>query len=221
MRSLFGSINTSEVSRRQAGFSLVELMVVITIIGVLAGIAVPRFQVFRARSQQAEAKSGLNGLFLSMQAYQSNYNQFCITTAAGNACAAPGTAPIATNRGVAITAIGFQVGGNSPRYGYRLVSNLGGWAAYASSNAAVTGVSFDYLRTNTNKAVCAPFDAVTLLPAPAGGFTGVGGQTALDGRQCPQTIALAAANANTAAPALVNPEDCGLGNTAATCLTAP
>jgi prepilin-type N-terminal cleavage/methylation domain-containing protein len=217
MRSLFGSVNTSDVSRRQAGFSLVELMVVITIIGVLAGIAVPRFQVFRARSQQAEAKSGLNGLFLSMQAYQSNYNQFCITIAGGATCAGP---QAATGRLTNIPSIGFTVGGNQPRYSYNLVANLGAWSALASSNNTVTATSFDYLRTNTNKAVCAPFDAVTLLPA-SGDFGGPNAQTATDGRQCPQQITLVQSAGNAVAPTLAGTEDCALGNAGPNCITTP
>ena len=217
MKSLFGSVNTSEVSRRQAGFSLVELMVVITIIGVLAGIAVPRFQVFRARSQQTEAKSGLNGLFLSMQAYQSNFNQFCISVAAGDTCNGPSAA---TNRLISIPAIGFTVGGNQPKYAYRLISDLGSWSAYASSNNTVSQDNFDYIRTNTNKAVCAPFDAVTRLPSPAV-FGGANNQSATDGRQCPESITVAQSTSNDVAPSLQNPADCALGNTGANCLTTP
>jgi prepilin-type N-terminal cleavage/methylation domain-containing protein len=165
MKSLFGSIQTSDVSRRQAGFSLVELMVVITIIGVLAGIAVPRFQTFRARSQQAEAKSGLNGLYLSMQAFQTNYNSFCVSEAGGTCNNNAAADPVATGRLVAMDGIGFRTGGGQTRYQYALISDVGAWAAIASSNAAMNGPNFDFLRINTNKLVCNPFDAVTGLAA--------------------------------------------------------
>jgi type IV pilus assembly protein PilA len=43
----------------QEGFSLVELMVVVAIIGVLASIAAPKFTMYRAKAGQAEAKTNL------------------------------------------------------------------------------------------------------------------------------------------------------------------
>lgn len=53
----------------QQGFSLVELMVVVAIIGVLSALAVPRFRVFQAKARQAEAKTNLSHIYTLQQAY--------------------------------------------------------------------------------------------------------------------------------------------------------
>ena len=58
------------MKRRLArGFTLIELMIVVAIIGILAAIAVPNFMKFQARARQSEAKANLKGFFTSVKAY--------------------------------------------------------------------------------------------------------------------------------------------------------
>lgn len=51
------------LKKGQAGFSLVELMVVVAIIGVLATIAIPRVNRFIAKSRQSEAQVNLSSFY--------------------------------------------------------------------------------------------------------------------------------------------------------------
>lgn len=60
----------------QKGFTLIELMIVVAIIGILAAIAIPNFIKFQARSKQSEAKANLKAVFTAEKAYYQEKDQF-------------------------------------------------------------------------------------------------------------------------------------------------
>lgn len=51
------------------GFTLIELMIVVAIIGILASIAVPNFMKFQARARTSEVKANLKVYYTAMKAY--------------------------------------------------------------------------------------------------------------------------------------------------------
>jgi prepilin-type N-terminal cleavage/methylation domain-containing protein len=55
--------------RRQAGFTLVELMIVVAIIGILAAVAIPAFSKYVKRSRTAEAVGHLNKMWAGSVTY--------------------------------------------------------------------------------------------------------------------------------------------------------
>jgi type IV pilus assembly protein PilA len=63
-------------TRFRKGFTLIELMIVVAIIGVLAAIAIPNFLKFQCKSKTSEAKNMLKGIYTANVAYSGETESF-------------------------------------------------------------------------------------------------------------------------------------------------
>jgi type IV pilus assembly protein PilA len=64
------------LNKNQAGFSLVELMVVVAIIGILASLAIPSVGKYMAKARQSEAKTQLASLYTAEKAFFAEYSAY-------------------------------------------------------------------------------------------------------------------------------------------------
>ena len=63
----------------QKGFTLIELMIVIAIIGILAAIAIPQFNAYRKRSYNSSAVADLRNAATAQEAYYVDNSRYCST----------------------------------------------------------------------------------------------------------------------------------------------
>lgn len=61
---------------RLAGFSLLELMIVVAIIGILARLAIPRYRAFTAEARRGEARVNLKSIHTYQEAYMIAHNVY-------------------------------------------------------------------------------------------------------------------------------------------------
>lgn len=66
---------------KEKGFTLIELMIVVAILGILAAIAIPNFMRFQAKSRQSESKTNLGAIGTTAEAFRAENDTYIATVA--------------------------------------------------------------------------------------------------------------------------------------------
>jgi prepilin-type N-terminal cleavage/methylation domain-containing protein len=93
----------------QKGFTLIEVMITVAVIGILAAVAIPSFASYRMKAKTSEGEINLAAIAVSEIAYHAEFDTF-------TACAPdPGAVPFGATLPWVVVNAGFNAIGFSPK----------------------------------------------------------------------------------------------------------
>lgn len=110
--------------RHKRGFTLVEILIVLVIIGILAGLAIPRYVGATSKAKQVEAKQLLRQIYTMEESYRLEHDLYW---------SPPGGTKASRSNTRAFAAIGIEVMVQA-RYEYEIRGNADHFTATATAN---------------------------------------------------------------------------------------
>ncbi|MGL5251210.1 MAG: pilin [Vibrionaceae bacterium] len=112
--------------RKQSGFSLIELMIVVAVIGVLTAIALPAYQNYTKKAELGAALASINGIKTNIEDYIVTYGAFPTT----------GDTAVSASNTVTFTQLGLAK--NAFKYGSWTAEPIASGATATTGELAVT-----------------------------------------------------------------------------------
>lgn len=154
--------------RKQEGFTLIELMIVVAIIGILAAIAIPNFLQYQLKSRQSEAKTNLQAIKTSEVSFQGERGCYVgVAVEVGQPAAAVGTKTAQWTWGVGqpatVPALGWCIAGGTfagvfTDIGFRATGNVNYVYGVDATTVAAPGLY-------TTAVACALYPAAAMTAA--------------------------------------------------------
>ncbi len=129
----------------QKGFTLIELMIVVAIVGILAAIALPAYQDFVVRSKMSEGTAALAACKTSTQDFISSHSGTTPTDAAQAGCSTSSTQYV--NGGVTVTGTGRPLPGTTTASIVAITHEYGLDGEWRAGDCSLTLISNQSRRT--------------------------------------------------------------------------
>jgi prepilin-type N-terminal cleavage/methylation domain-containing protein len=164
--------------RKQKGFSLIELLIVVAIILIIAAIAIPNLMRARIAANESSAAASIRTINTGEVTYQSNYGVYATLAQLGGGAAVCPATPAAANACLIDDFLATN-GAAAGKSGYNFAAAQGGGAVAAQSYIA-TGVRIS--TSSGNRGFCSTEDGVvrTALTGAPPAWAACNGWTALN-----------------------------------------
>jgi prepilin-type N-terminal cleavage/methylation domain-containing protein len=130
------------MNKREKGFSLIELLIVVAIILIIAAIAIPNLLRAKIAANQSSAAASLRTMGSAATMYQTTYGIGFPGTIAVMAAPAAGASPDCTKAGLLDSNLAPPAGGPSIKSGYTFAWTAGATAVPAASVTAPCAAGF-------------------------------------------------------------------------------
>ncbi len=176
-------VTTMNNRKTEKGFTLIELMIVVAIIGILAAIAIPQFASYRTKAFNSAALSDLKGARDAEEGLFADYQVYGGSTTAKSASAATGTAAGTTITGpLAAGTNGYIATTTAGQAMPVTVSNHVSLQAVTDSTAAYATITTQH--ASGDKSYCAETDQSGIYQSTVTVGAKFAAQTATSGADC-------------------------------------
>lgn len=138
MSSVAGQHLSPKLTSSSKGFSLLELVVVVAIIGILSAIGIPTYRGYLQKGRDTDAQMALRSISAAQERFKLVYGVYC----------GPATTPICNSNQAIVTNLLSNVNINTKYYNFSVTSN--GSVGFVARADSKTNASYYFSIDNTD-----------------------------------------------------------------------